>query len=34
MCGYPIEGLGDPDSPTVRQMMASHTKAHPWEPRP
>jgi hypothetical protein len=33
MCGYPIEGLGDPDSPTVRQMMASHTKAHPWEPR-
>ena len=33
MCGYPIEGLGDPDSPTVRQMMASHTRAHPWEPR-
>jgi DcmR-like sensory protein len=33
MCGYPIEGLGDPDSPTVRQMMASHTKAHPWEGR-
>lgn len=33
MCGYPIEGLGDPDSPTVQQMMASHTRAHPWEPR-
>jgi hypothetical protein len=33
MCGYPIEGLGDPDSPTVRQMMASHNRAHPWEPR-
>lgn len=33
MCGYSIEGLGDPDSPTVRQMMASHTRAHPWEPR-
>lgn len=33
MCGYPIEGLGDPDSPTVRQMMDAHTKAHPWEPR-
>ena len=33
MCGYPIEGLGEPDSPTVQQMMASHSKAHPWEPR-
>lgn len=33
MCGYPIEGLGEPDSPTVRAMMASHSKAHPWEPR-
>jgi hypothetical protein len=33
MCGYPIEGLGEPDSPTVRQMMAAHSKAHPWEPR-
>jgi hypothetical protein len=33
MCGYPIEGLGDPDSPTVRQMMAAHTRAHPWEAR-
>ncbi len=33
MCGYPIEGLGEPDSPTVRQMMAAHSKAHPWESR-
>ena len=33
MCGYPIEGLGNPDSPTVQKMMATHTKAHPWEPR-
>ena len=33
MCGYPIEGLGEPDSPTVRQMMAAHSKAHPWEAR-
>ena len=33
MCGYPIDGLGEPDSPTVRQMLASHTKAHPWESR-
>lgn len=33
MCGYPIDGLGAPDSPTVRQMMASHSRAHPWEPR-